>query len=706
MRAIAMIAAVLTCALSGAAWGLPQGDYPLAALPLSGTETVFGLQAGASVNIPIPALGSISLTPAGSDGQVQFNNAGALGAFTLSGDCSLTQPTITCTKSGGTNFGPFATQTNAANLTGTAPSSILPVPSSSTLGGVRSYASVSHQWINTISTSGIPSSSQPACADISNAGTSCTVNTGTSGATLPVLNAANFWSSKQTFNNGVQVTPPSGTLTQGVLSQTVTPSTGSSAGPLLLNEFDCNSNYHTTGADNRTACALIQFNNGGANDIGRKVGLFVNGNHNVASSTTQDHQAISAQEYTNVADTSGGNEYALAGSVVADSGANTLAIVGAELDDTILAGATVPARFGARAVNNGTLQASGTDDTAFAVSSAQSTGQYKHFLLETNFMGFAGLTTTSDWFASDITETVANFANLPNETVTNWIMRFPNWTVTGNGDEILNSINTNAATRTTQIGAGTTSGTVTIGGSANAVVLNGLTTQVNGGVQLNKSQGGSTTEIGNGTTSGQISIGGGSNTIAVGSPVTGSALAVNKNASTNTTEIADGSTTGQITIGGSASQVVLIQGTTRAQGSSTNDNAAAGYYGEYTESSIAVGSAVSLSTGASKTVTSISLTAGDWEVCGDLALTQGGSTVLTVWAGGISLVTNTLPTPPNGGAYFNSYFPSTAGLNPANPVGCMRQSLSGTTTVYLVTQATFSTSTAAVYGDIWARRTR
>ena len=43
----------------------------------------------------------------------------------------------------------------------------LPNPSSTTLGGIESYASVSHQWINTISTSGVPSSSQPAFTDIS-----------------------------------------------------------------------------------------------------------------------------------------------------------------------------------------------------------------------------------------------------------------------------------------------------------------------------------------------------------------------------------------------------------------------------------------------------------------------------------------------------------------------------------------------------------
>src|SRR6201984_886141 len=38
----------------------------------------------------------------------------------------------------------------------------LPLPSVSTLGGIQSLTSTSHQWVNAISTSGVPSTSQPA----------------------------------------------------------------------------------------------------------------------------------------------------------------------------------------------------------------------------------------------------------------------------------------------------------------------------------------------------------------------------------------------------------------------------------------------------------------------------------------------------------------------------------------------------------------
>ena len=53
----------------------------------------------------------------------------------------------------------------------------LPAPSSSTLGGIESLAAVSHKWINTISTAGVPSATQPACGDLSNGAASCSTDT-------------------------------------------------------------------------------------------------------------------------------------------------------------------------------------------------------------------------------------------------------------------------------------------------------------------------------------------------------------------------------------------------------------------------------------------------------------------------------------------------------------------------------------------------
>lgn len=96
---------------------------------------------------------------------------GASGATTrLAGDTSNTRKFLRELSSGGVAAAP-AWDT----LTG----SDLPNPSASTLGGIQSLAAVAHKWINTISTSGVPSATQPAFSDISGsiANTQCTAPT-------------------------------------------------------------------------------------------------------------------------------------------------------------------------------------------------------------------------------------------------------------------------------------------------------------------------------------------------------------------------------------------------------------------------------------------------------------------------------------------------------------------------------------------------
>lgn len=56
--------------------------------------------------------------PGGSSGQDQYNNAGVFGGYTLAGDCTITIPNISCTKTGGVAFATSATTdtTNASNI--------------------------------------------------------------------------------------------------------------------------------------------------------------------------------------------------------------------------------------------------------------------------------------------------------------------------------------------------------------------------------------------------------------------------------------------------------------------------------------------------------------------------------------------------------------------------------------------------------------
>ena len=65
---------------------------------------------------------------------------------------------------------------DATALTGTVPAANLPNPTSSTLGGVQSLASASHQFLTSIGTDGIPTKAQPAAGDISGLGSIATAN--------------------------------------------------------------------------------------------------------------------------------------------------------------------------------------------------------------------------------------------------------------------------------------------------------------------------------------------------------------------------------------------------------------------------------------------------------------------------------------------------------------------------------------------------
>lgn len=141
-------------------------------------------------------------------------------------------------------------------------------------------------------------------------------------------------------------------------------------------------------------------------------------------------------------------------------------------------------------------------------------------------------------------------------------------------------------------------------------------------------------------------------------------------------------------------------------GETTTGNASAGNVGEYVSSTVLGGSAVPLTSTVPANITSISLTAGDWDVWGSLAMAPAAGTTTSLMAAWISTTSASVPTAPNNGAEisFNLSFP--AGVTQLFPVGRMRLSLAATTTVYLSTVTTFAVSTEAAYGFIAARRAR
>jgi hypothetical protein len=161
-------------------------------------------------------------------------------------------------------------------------------------------------------------------------------------------------------------------------------------------------------------------------------------------------------------------------------------------------------------------------------------------------------------------------------------------------------------------------------------------------------------------------------------------------------------TTSDVTFG----SVAFSPNTKGIVGTPTNDSAGTGYVGEVVSSSVAFASRVSLANGVAANITSISLTAGDWDVYGNVVFTPAVGTVLlynTVWT---SVTSATLPDNSNysGDTYGAGLTAAATYAGYDAPV--IRLSLSGTTTVYLSCQAGFTTSVNAACGNILARRRR
>lgn len=138
-------------------------------------------------------------------------------------------------------------------------------------------------------------------------------------------------------------------------------------------------------------------------------------------------------------------------------------------------------------------------------------------------------------------------------------------------------------------------------------------------------------------------------------------------------------------------------------GVTTNSNAAAGYIGEYISDTVSSGAALSLTTATPLDITSISLTAGDWDVWGTVAFVV--SVNADTLSCGIGSASATLPAATTGARNRLATDSSTAGSS-ILPTGTTRKSLASTTTVYLVAQADFGGGTVTAYGFIGARRVR
>jgi hypothetical protein len=96
--------------------------------------------------------------------------------------------------------------------------------------------------------------SQAACADLSNGATGCSTATGTSGATIPLLNGTNTWSGVQSINSG-------DLALKGATSGTVTLNAAATAGTSTITLPGGTTDFSATGG---TSQVVKQTSSGGA----------------------------------------------------------------------------------------------------------------------------------------------------------------------------------------------------------------------------------------------------------------------------------------------------------------------------------------------------------------------------------------------------------------------------------------------------------
>ncbi len=248
--------------------------------------------------------------------------------------------------------------------------------------------------------------------------------------------------------------------------------------------------------------------------------------------------------------------------------------------------------------------------------------------------------------------------------------------------------------------------------SGDIATVNGST------INLARSVGGSSTTVNVGTvnsSAGILTIAGSSSgiqTLQAGAAATG----------TLTLPIATDTLTGKATTDTLTNKTIDTAGTgnhiqisgvdiTRGQilGEATTGNATAGNIGEYIENIRTSGSASSLTSATPLTIAQISLTAGDWDVDCVVYFAMGGTAITTTdTRASLSLVTNTIDLTP--GRFMNNLVGAAGATGATDAVNLpnYRFSLSGTTTIFLIAQSTFTGTapTMGGYGIIRARRVR
>ena len=159
------------------------------------------------------------------------------------------------------------------------------------------------------------------------------------------------------------------------------------------------------------------------------------------------------------------------------------------------------------------------------------------------------------------------------------------------------------------------------------------------------------------------------------------------------------------TLGAASATSLSFSSTNGIIGTTTNNNAAAGSVGEYIES--VINSATNFGTsGQYFNTTSISLTAGDWEISYLVNVTANGSTMTSGFRAGIGTVTGNDSTGLVVGSNTLDSGNPTSLIDQSISIPGFRVSLSGTTTYFGKAIATYSVATPQFTCRLSARRMR
>ncbi len=159
-----------------------------------------------------------------------------------------------------------------------------------------------------------------------------------------------------------------------------------------------------------------------------------------------------------------------------------------------------------------------------------------------------------------------------------------------------------------------------------------------------------------------------------------------------------------VTFSSTAAFTGAITATGGIVGTTAGGNATAGNVGEVISGTAAIDSIGSWGTNTAKNVTSIALTAGDWDIWGQIS--WAGATTGTYLITCISTTTGTLQGDETTPGYTAQPFLSQANSRFAQKAGPYRASLAAPAIIYLVGQVGFTVGTPAVGGTSRARRVR